>query len=134
MDKTIRNRILWVDDMRNPEHYANLIDDPGCEVVWLKSYDDFVDYMAGHKLTKIKSIWFDHDLGDGKSGYDAVKYFIDNYIIPYNHLHNTTFLPNINSQSSNPPGRENILGYVESYERSLRMSYYASIYSYNHEI
>ena len=53
--------LLWLDDTRNPEHYA-----PKWEgkIVWVKSYDEFDAYMEWNPMPAMIS--FDYMLGTGE--------------------------------------------------------------------
>lgn len=117
--------LLWLDDFRNPYEDDWLVFSPihrPFNVVWAKSYDDFVSWIKTNGLPD--GICFDHDLGLGiaienhkngmskrqarklkkleKTGMDCanwlVEYCMDNYLL----------LPKFNIQSSNPVGAENI--------------------------
>lgn len=106
--------LLWLDDERDPvkekwQHYFP-IEDP--EVVWLKSYADFVGWISNHGLPA--AICFDHDLGEDKSGFDAAKWLTE-YC-----LSQEKSLPAWNIQSANPIGKENIASLLNSFERIMR--------------
>lgn len=122
-------KLLWLDDMRDPLktdwllQYAPEFDDVRDNVVWVKNYDEFVDWIDKNGLPY--KIAFDHDLGDDVarlrvsngmskrqarikkrdtlSGMDCAK-FTMNYC-----LDNDLPVPEVVSQSANPVGRENIL-------------------------
>ncbi|WP_448822730.1 cyclic-phosphate processing receiver domain-containing protein [Capnocytophaga sp.] len=81
---------LYLDDLRpTPE---------GFERVY--SYTDFVAYLKCKGLPDFIS--FDHDLGEGLSGYDCAKYLVD-YC-----LDRQLPLPDFAVHSQNPVGKENI--------------------------
>ena len=113
-------KILWLDDYRNPNEWMDyvkmvcpiMVKEP-CTIVWVKSYDEFVEYITNRGLPD--AIGFDHDLADEgsseKTGYDAAKFLV-NYC-----LENNTDLPEFGSQSANPAGRENILDLLNSFKR-----------------
>lgn len=98
--------LIWVDDERNPKDY---IDTQKYDVTWLKSYEEFTAYFETSEIPDI--IWFDHDLGEGRSGYDCAVFLIET-CQKYD-----CDLPEYYSQSSNPPGRERILGLLDSYRK-----------------
>lgn len=116
-------KILWLDDYRNPNEWIDcvkivcpiMIKEP-CDIIWVKSYDEFVKYIINHGLPD--SIGFDHDLADGslneKTGYDAAKFLVD-YCIE-----NDAKLPKFGSQSANPVGRENILNLLNNFKRHVQ--------------
>jgi hypothetical protein len=122
MSKTL----LWLDDYRNPMEGSWLVFSPitleNIDVHWVKSYQQFIDWIKSNGLPN--AICFDHDLGlevainarskgiskrksrllkqEEKTGYDAAKWLID-YCI-----NNKKKLPLYNIQSANPIGKENI--------------------------
>jgi hypothetical protein len=113
MNKTL----IWLDDFRNPFKNNWLVFTP-CndysEVIWLKTYVDFVDYIQTKGLPY--AICFDHDLQDyidgvEKTGFDCAKYLVD-YCID-----NDKDLPLYNIQSSNPSGKDNINGLLQNYNK-----------------
>lgn len=101
--------LLWLDDVRVPSMY---IGNPiGYNVVWVKSYEEFIQHIKHYGVPDI--VYFDHDLGTEKSGYDAAKFlgeWCEEEKIP---------LPQYNSQSANPIGKKAIFDYLESVERFL---------------
>ena len=116
-------KILWLDDYRNPNEWMDyvkmvcpiMVKEP-CVIVWVKSYDEFVEYITNRGLPDV--IGFDHDLADEgsseKTGYDAAKFLV-NYC-----LENNTDLPEFGSQSANPAGRENILNLLNNFKRYVQ--------------
>lgn len=112
-------RILWVDDIRNPFSAGDYIlkalnwdrFPKDTQIVWVKTFEGFKDVIES-EFPDI--IFFDHDLGEGNSGKDCANFLID-YCID-----NNIDVPQCYSQSSNPVGRENILSYIESYEKFKR--------------
>lgn len=111
-------KLLWVDDERDPFEnnghwlaYAPFITN---DVVWVKSYDEFVSWIIENGLPD--GISFDHDLGDTvnpkeKTGFECAKWLVD-YC-----LDNDSTLPEFTSQSSNPAGRKNILGLLNNFKK-----------------
>ena len=103
--------LLWIDDIRNPLENDWLVFSPigkDVDVVWVKSYDAFVDYL--NRADKLPdAICFDHDLGDGKSGYDCAKYLVEFC------MDRGLKLPEWKCQSANPVGRENIDALLNNY-------------------
>lgn len=133
-------KLLWLDDTRNPFEADWLVfspielSNPKEEVIWVKSYQEFIDWISKNGLPN--GICFDHDLGipkqleyrakgasklqsrrlareTEKTGYDCAKWLVD-YCI-----NNNKSLPKYNIQSANPIGKENIDGYLKNYLKSL---------------
>lgn len=116
-------KILWLDDYRNPYEwmpyikmaYARMVKEP-CVITWVKSYNEFVEYITNHGLPD--AIGFDHDLADDgpneKTGYDAAKFLVE-YC-----LENNADLPEFESQSTNPAGRENIIKLLNNFKRYVQ--------------
>lgn len=119
------NVLLWLDDIRNPLEDNWLVFSPidqPYEVVWVKSYYDFVTWIKNNGLPT--AICFDYDLGlvghiervsNGmskrkskllkpleKTGYDCAKWLVE-YCIDKSEK-----LPLYNIQSANLVGKENI--------------------------
>jgi hypothetical protein len=116
--------LLWLDDIRDPLQDDWLVFSPitPTEVVWVKSYQQFVDWIIKNGLPE--AICFDHDLGmevalaaraegmskrksrvlkqQEKTGFDCAKWLVD-YC-----LDTDKPLPLYNIQSANPVGKENI--------------------------
>lgn len=124
------NKLLWLDDVRNPFvgdwllSYAPDFDDDRDNVVWVKNYDDFVEWITKNGLPY--KVAFDHDLGKDeadmkvqmgmskrqarkekkgiKDGKDAA-----NWLVEYC-LDNDLNIPLFTIQSANPTGADNIRG------------------------
>jgi hypothetical protein len=107
--------LLWLDDIRNPfvanwiMQFAPKFCDNEEGIVWVKNYDEFIKWINSNGLPDM--IAFDHDLGEGKSGYDCAKFLVD-YCID-----NQLKLPNWVVQSANPVGRENINALLFNYKK-----------------
>lgn len=128
--------LIWLDDIRNPFENDWLAFSPieqPFDVVWVKSYNEFVDYIQKNGLPD--GICFDHDLGfdikqsmreqgvskrksrklyrdlKEKNGYDCAKWLV-NYCIDRD-----LNLPKYNIQSANPVGKVNIDGLLKSFIR-----------------
>lgn len=125
--------LLWLDDYRDPFEGSWLvfspIKDPEYTVYWVKSYDEFVDWIKSNGLPT--GICFDHDLGHDiqtqgrlkgmskraarklktglKTGMDCAKWLV-NYCID-----NKLQLPLYNIQSANPVGKENINSLLQNF-------------------
>lgn len=97
---------IWLDDFRAPDF-------PQTEtVMWVRDYDSFVELVWGFsdKIGQCK-VYFDHDLGTGKSGYDCAKFLIKWC------LENGYDVPDYSIQSANPVGRKNIESVFATYEK-----------------
>lgn len=102
MEKTL----IWLDDIRNPKlmdwliRYAPDFYYGGGNVIWVKSYGEFTDWIRKNGVPDM--VCFDHDLGEDKSGYDAAKFLIDWC------FETGDKIPDWNIQSANPVGVGNI--------------------------
>lgn len=119
--------ILWLDDERDPlsthPDYFDCELEPGeykptwvestvgklnnsttnsWEVVWVKNYKEFVNYIETHGLPDV--VCFDHDLGEQKTGMNCAEYLVDVL------LECDSIGPIIRCQSFNPSGAARILG------------------------
>lgn len=111
--------LLWLDDVRDPFEESGMwlafapITNPS-NVIWVKSYDEFVGWIEENGLPD--GIAFDHDLADEdskeKTGMDCAKWLVE-YC-----LDNDEELPRFSSQSANPPGRENIISLLTNFLKS----------------
>ena len=121
-------KLLWLDDVRNPFVMADWLlqwspeyyyekDNGTHEVIWVKDYHEFVDWIQENGLPT--EIGFDHDLADvvyskrgnidmlkstwkEKTGMDAAKWLVD-YCIEHKKE-----IPQFFVQSANPVGKKNI--------------------------
>lgn len=106
-------RLIWLDDRRNPfqadwlKRYAAEYTYGDGEVVWVKNYNEFIDEIITHGLPD--KISFDHDLGEGKSGMDCVKWLINWCMDKHEDL------PEWSIHSSNPVGSENMDSMLTNY-------------------
>jgi hypothetical protein len=131
-----KGTLLWLDDIRNPleNNWLSLSPITPTEVVWVKSYDEFTNWITENGLPE--AICFDHDLGMEvavnarskgmskrkskelkkleKTGYDCAKWLIDYCLDRDDHP-----LPLYNIQSANPVGKENIDGCLKHYNRHI---------------
>ena len=92
--------LIFLDDVREtPTTYKG---------VTLRAYDynSCIEILKKCQKDGIKDIIvdFDHDLGDGKSGYDVAKYLVENEITAKFHIH-----------SMNPVGVQNIRDLLTHY-------------------
>lgn len=132
-------KLLWLDDLRNPEERIWLdklvefeINPFHYDIVWVKSYAEFVEWIELNNLPAIIS--FDHDLADEhytpeeywddydrsktyqdiqmyqeKTGMDCAKWLV-NYC-----MDNGEELPKFYVHSANPVGADNIRGLLNNY-------------------
>jgi len=127
--------LIWLDDIRNPFEGSWLnfspipLNELG-EIVWLKSYKEFVSWIKTNGLPD--GICFDHDLADEHNqaqltdfklhnadverfkemtGYDCAKWLV-NYCID-----NNLKLPLFNIQSANPVGKQNIYSLLTNFNK-----------------
>ena len=106
--------LIWIDDLRNPERFLPRADFETYNVVWCKSYNEFMDALASLDFPSV--VYFDHDLGDiNNSGRDCAQLLVD-YCINMGKK-----LPEFHCQSQNPVGRENILSLLKSYRKVENM-------------
>lgn len=94
---------LFLDDIRKtPEDYLRVYD-----------YNEFVEFIKTKGLPDFIS--FDHDLGEGKTGYDCAKFLVEFC------MDCDLKLPEFIVHSQNPIGKENIeklfFNFLEKYER-----------------
>jgi len=110
-------RLLWLDDMRDPtdarmDWLAYSPIGREVEVVWLKDYYQFRNWILQHGLPD--GICFDHDLGeDTPTGYDCAKWLVD-YCLDHK-----LSPPLWSSQSVNPVGKANINRLLRNFIKNL---------------
>jgi hypothetical protein len=95
---------IWLDDERPINHIWKK-HNKNIDILTPKDYVEFVQIINDKSQLPV-SISFDHDLGEGKTGYDAMKFLVD-YIID-NNLENLADEIVINVHSANPIGAKNI--------------------------
>jgi hypothetical protein len=106
---------LYLDDLRMP-HQSGYVDS---EWTIVRNLEDFKKHVLTYGVPNIVS--FDHDLGENAqgnelpSGYDAVKW-LSNFDQKFSRTPGNW---EIRVHSANPVGRENILGYYNSYKKFL---------------
>ena len=112
--------LLWLDDERDPQNplfknyflkYGNF------DIIWVKSYYEFVEYIEQNGLPDLIS--FDHDLSDIEAeqemtGYSAAKWLCD-YCFD-----NDVNVPEYKVHSSNSVGKENIINYLENCKKHMK--------------
>lgn len=117
-------KLLWLDDIRDPKtgdwllNYAPEYAYGDGEVIWVKKYHEFVDWIEENGLPDM--ICFDHDLSDihinkstykEKTGYDCAKWLVE-YCMDKN-----LPTPKFNIQSANPTGKMNIQSLLKNYQK-----------------
>ena len=135
-------RLLWLDDIRDP--FSTEVDWLSCspigrniDVIWVKSYFEFVDWINKNGLPDAVS--FDHDLGkfteiellnqgvskkearkrkgEEKNGYDCAKWLVE-YC-----MDKDIDIPIFNTHSSNPSGSENIISLLNNYHKFYQIDH-----------
>ena len=86
-------KYLFIDDIRNPFDYIN--SQHGDYVIEARNYRQAIEAFKDYK---IDYVYFDHDLGLGKTGYDVAKYIVEHQI----------GIKGFKIHSANPVGRFNI--------------------------
>lgn len=114
--------VLWVDDRRNPLVYLKKKPEPGNKVlpanldfyskfmkkyhpkfVWVKSFDEFKEYIIKNGVPEFIS--FDRDLGNGPYNGEACASWLVDYC-----KENGFNIPNYYPHTANRKGKENIIG------------------------
>lgn len=104
MEEKIQKVNLYLDDLRpTPEGFDRVY-----------SYEEFVAFILQNGLPDFIS--FDHDLGEGKSGFDCAKWLVG-YC-----LDNDLKLPEFLVHSQNPVGKENIDGLFSNFSKFINKS------------
>lgn len=118
---------IYLDDVRTPENEGWIV---------VRDYDEFVSTVKQIGFDDIELISLDHDLGDTamkewkdnvyhnyelnydniteKTGYDAAKWLVDNWI-----QGEPVF--NVVTHSANAIGSANIMGYINNYRHINRL-------------
>lgn len=111
--------ILWVDDERDPyatifrcdytwvEHVVGKINPGNWNVIWLKNYKQFTNWIELEGLPDV--ICFDHDLGEQLTGKDCANYLMDILV------EKDMLGPVVRCQSSNPGGKQDILNLINNW-------------------
>lgn len=94
-------KILFIDDIRNPFDYIKDID--GVFIVQARTYSAAIQAFEDFTFD---IIFFDHDLGEEKTGYDIAKYIVENQI---------EVKDGFKIHSANPVGRSNIMQLLTHY-------------------
>jgi hypothetical protein len=119
-------RLLWLDDIRNPYiadwlmRYAPEFAYGEGEVHWVKSYNQFVEWITENGLPDL--ICFDHDLSDihcYKSTYkEKTGFTCAQWLVEYC-MDNHKQIPAFRIQSANPVGAANITGLLNNASKHL---------------
>ncbi|MFA7615080.1 MAG: cyclic-phosphate processing receiver domain-containing protein [Weeksellaceae bacterium] len=89
---------LYLDDLRpTPDGFDRVY-----------GFEEFIEFIIQNGLPDFIS--FDHDLGEGKSGFDCAKWLVE-YC-----LDNQVPLPEFTVHSQNPVGKENIESLLKSFK------------------
>lgn len=91
---------LFLDDIRDPSGFYWVV---------ARSYKDAVEKVKEYGFPTFVS--FDHDLGEGKTGYDFAKYLVELDMDTNTMPQNFDFLVH----SANPVGAKNICAYLRNY-------------------
>jgi len=94
-------KILFIDDIRNPFDYIKNVD--GVFVVIARSAHQAIEALKDYTFD---IIFFDHDLGDDRTGYDIAKWIVEN---------NIKIKQGFRIVSANPVGRFNISQLLNHY-------------------
>lgn len=125
MDKRKGITVLWIDDRRNPLNYLKKKPEPGNMVlarnlafykrfikkyepnfVWVKSYNEFKEYITKNGLPDFVS--FDRDLGNGPYNGEACASWLVDYC-----RENGLKLPDYYPHTANRKGRANIISIMK---------------------
>ena len=105
--------VLWLDDFRDPEKFKIKYGIESDEIIWVKNYYEFIDWINTNGLPDV--IAFDHDLGDisvnEKTGFSAAKWVVE-YCLDYK-----LKLPQWIILSSNTVGTENIKCLLNNFKK-----------------
>jgi len=104
-------KILFLDDERDANTVVNnyLDDYPNKEIIQVYNYVEFVDWIEKNGIPDW--IFFDHDLGEEKTGMDCAKWLVEKL------RKEKKQIPNFFIQSANSCGAINIDSLLKSYEK-----------------
>lgn len=115
--------LLWLNDCRSPYEdngkwlvFSPIPLDELTEVIWVKSYNEFVDYIIGWGVPD--ACCFDHDLGDENISFLGERTGKDcaDFLVEYCMNHSVK-LPLWNCQSANIVGKENINSLLNNFKK-----------------
>ena len=101
LNNSMHGLLIYLDDIRTPTR-KNL-----CIV---RNYKECANYL---KSNNVSFLSLDHDLGEKKSGYDIVKFMVQEGIN----------VPFINIHSANPVGRDNMKQLIERYFPETKITF-----------
>jgi hypothetical protein len=96
---------MFLDDVRDAK-----VTYPNESMITVRSYEDAVTWIKENGVPSVIS--FDHDLGDGCTGFDFAKWIVERDIDE-----NSAFIPldfTYMVHSANPIGRDNICGLLDN--------------------
>lgn len=109
----MKKQLIWLDDIRDPVDYLkNNISN--YKIYWVKNYEEFIDIYNLLKYSTNIELSLDHDLGEDLTGYDCVKYIVNDC------MKRNTNLPFINIHSANPVGKNNMISYINNYKKIFK--------------
>lgn len=98
----MNHKDLYLDDLHpTPEGFLRVY-----------TFDEFTEFITQNGLPDFIS--FDHDLGEGKTGYDCAKWLVEFC------LDNQLPLPEFVVHSQNPVGKENIESLLNNFKKINR--------------
>lgn len=104
---TLPKYFLFLDDEREPPEIM------ADRFVVVRSFDEAVKFVETLRCPALIS--FDHDLGEGKTGYDFAKWLVEKDMDMDGKFIPSTF--NFVVHSQNPVGEKNIQSYISNYLR-----------------
>lgn len=112
--------LIWLDDERIISNMRlKLIGYPNiCDVVCCKTAEHCIEYLQKHSNDYQIWIDFDHDLGLGKTGYDVVKFIVENQLP----------IAGFAVHSMNPVGSKNIYELLTHYGYHLTTNWREECY------
>lgn len=122
-------KLILIDDERNFEDIKWIGYNNVSEVIVLRTFKQFKDYVNNLSTIKDSFFTFDHDLQDfynkpysdrlyEYTGLDCAKYLIEAIMDrPELDIKDLNYV----THTMNPVGRENIESYIESYKKSLEI-------------
>lgn len=96
---------IFLDDLRDPPDNGWIV---------LRSFDEYTRWLSDNGIPTVIS--FDHDLGEGPTGYDALKWTIEKYLdgqldFPKDFTYYV--------HSANPIGKKNIVSMMDNFLETI---------------